>query len=463
MDKRQAPSIEALIALSGAYLLSSIAERVAGSAVIFIPDPKSFASTSALWFTLTIAVAPLVAFVVRRQPAWLTVAVSQLVMALGISALFLTGDRYATQLAQGLVSIGHLAVSATLLVVAWRAPSHVTAALAGVFVLPRILSDAVLIELLRRESMVGLTPLLVTALCLTAVGAGAAVVVRFGESGGVADSECSLDRSMILGATLALIGAATFAAQPEPYGTGAATGFALLALTAGLVVIGVTKQNRTTEAPAIHIDTSLLVMCGVVATLSIWTRFGFRFFGTASTGLGPNISTEFDNVLDWSRATTAIVALGALPLVQFVARGDRRLLSVGAGAIAAAGLSWVFFVLADAQLGLVDFLIFTLLIEWGTVVVLGGTIAIALTRAEDASVEAGLVVFLAGLRLVEAFARQVPFEIVGDQLLESGFADTGNLELFTVASAIGLIWVAAWWALRPDSGERSTSKPGIEI
>lgn len=451
MDERQELSYEALIALCLAYLVSSVASSTAKTAQIFINQGDSFSATSA-WFIAFIAAVPLIAVAIRQQPAWVSLVAAHVAMIIGTTTMLFNAGLIPTQLSLSLVMIGQHAVAAALLVVAWRARSSVTAVLAAVFVLPRVLDDAVRGELFARDNLMGLRPLIVISLVLLFVGLAAIVVVRLGESGGATPGERRLDTNVIVGGTVLLAGLATIAVQlgPDSWGT-FSTGLALVGCLAGVMIIGVTHQNRTTAAPAVHIDPALLIFGGAVASLITWIEFGPQFLFAGSTNAITNIAVGFENGQGWDRAMSILLVLTVIPVVAGVARTRRRSLSAGVLAIAGSGLVWVFFVLDDLDFGLVDFVLISLLIEWGAVIVLGGVIAFGLQRIDEASIEAGLICFLALLPLVTVFAQYVPYESIGADLISNGFDDTGDVRLFTLATVIGLVWFAAWWALRPST------------
>ncbi len=438
--------------MSMAYLVSSVASATATTAQIFTETRDTFSPITSLSFIITMGSTALIALAIRRQPVWIAVFAAHVAMIIGAATVLFDAGLIPNQLSLSLVLIGEQVVAAALLVVAWRARSTVTALLAGVFVLSRVLDDLVLIELLSRTGLAGLTPLIVVTLVLLCVGVAAAEVIRIGESGQAAAEERSLDKSVLIGGTLAVTGLATLAAQvgPDRFSDGS-TGPALLACIAGFVIMGATHQNRKTTAPTVHIEPALLVMCGGVTALTTWVEFGPRFLFAGSTNaIANNIAVGFENDVGWSRFVSLVLLLTTVPIVMLVAQSGRRSLSAGAAAVAASGLIWVFFVLDDLELGLVNFVLIEALTDWGAVIVLGGTIAFALRSTEGASIEAGIVVLLAGLPLLESLARQLPCDIVGDDLISSGFEHIGDVRLFTLVTVIGLVWIAFWWALRPN-------------
>jgi len=302
-----------------------------------------------------------------------------------------------------------------------------------------------------RNSLMGLRTLIVIALVLLFVGLATVVVVRLGESGGATSEERRLETNVIVGGTLLLAGLTTIAVQlgPDSWGT-FSTGLALLACLAGFVIMGITQQNRTATAPAVHLDRALLIFVGAVAGLTTWIEFGPQFLFAGSTNAIDNIVLGFENRQGWVRAVSSLLIVTVIPVVAGFARTRRRALSVGVLAVAGSGLVWVLFVLDDLELGLIDFVLINLLIDWGGAIVLGGSIAFALRRIDKASIEMGLVFFLAGLPLLTVFAQQVPYDVIGDDLISNGFEDTGDVRLFTLTTVIGLVWIAAWWALRPS-------------
>lgn len=451
MNNKQRLSKSALFALCLAYLASGVAAAAASTAaVLFTDNQDDFSVANSLPFIIAVGSTPLIAFVIRRRPAWISLAVAHAIMLTGAASLLIDGNRATTIISSSLLSVGYQIIAATLLIVAWRARSRATGVLAGVYVLPRVLNNAVG-ELLV-EVLAGRTRLLIIALSLLLIGLAAVWVVRGGETGGTPTQERSLETTTILATSVSVVGFAVLASLPGPYESGPSLILALLALLAGFVIIGATHQNRKTQAPAMHLNWPVIVFCALALGLATWASFGSQFFW--------GVTVDFDNLLGWGRAKSSVLVLSTIPLVTFFSGRSRRLLSVGALAVAAAGLLWVFFVLADLELGVIDYLAFTLLAEWGVLIVLGGSITFVLDRVDEASVEAGIVIVLAVLVLIEHLMRNVPYRLIGDDLIRNVFADTGPLELFTVASAFGLIWIAAWLAFRPDS--RSTDPTSVD-
>ena len=459
MPERHTLTPAALVALCGAYILSGLALVSIQTAAFFNNTAGGIGLTDSLWFIVPIGATPAIAVAIRRQPAWRATSAAHVVMLTGALSVVVDGNRFFTQISLAVVTIGQQVVGAALLVVAWRAKPRGTAVLAAAFILPRVLNEAVFLELFESRRLFERTPLIMLGSCLLLVGLLVSKAVQAGESGRPASDESSLDRSTIFATTIALAAGATISVQPDPFSGGTATGLALLAILIGFVVLGVTKQNRKTAEPEVHVDAGLLVFAAVVAALITWIEFGSLFFARGPTLAGTNIALTFDNWFQWQRALLLLLVLSTVPIVTFFGRRHRRQLSVGALFIAAAGLVWTFAVLADRELSLTESVLFTLLIEWGELIVLGGAVAFALRRPDGASIEAGLIIFLAALPLLETLARQIPFELIGYDLLNSGFEHTDDLRLFTVASSVGLIWMAAWWAFRDHRSGLGSSGP----
>lgn len=444
VDNQQRLANGALFALCLAYLTSGIASGTSDFAAAFFPTyRRDFSVIGSFPFIIAVGLTPFIAFIIRRRPAWFSLVVAHSAMLIGAASLLIGGNRFATTVSLSLLSVGHQVVAATLLIVAWRARSSVTAVLAGVFVLPRVLNNAVVGELWQLEALASRTRLLTVALFLLLIGLAAVWVTRGGETGGTPTQERSLGTTTILATSVSLVGFAIFASLLGSFESGPSLILALLAPLAGFVILGATHQNRKTQAPAMHLNWPVIAFCALALGLGTCVSYGSRNFGTGQLA--------WSNPLAWVRAMEVVLVLTAIPLVIFIAGRSQRLLSAGALTIAAAGLWWAFFVLGSLEIGLIEYLLSFLLVEWGGLIVLGGAITFALDRVDEASVEAGIVIFLAVLVLVESLMRNVPYRLIGDDLIQSNFEDTDALELFTVASAFGLIWIAAWLAFRPGS------------
>lgn len=445
----------ALFALSFAYLTSDLANGILDTAGWFFGgDRGEFSRLESLPSIAAVTATPLIAVLIRRRPLWPSLVAAHVLMFVGMASLFIIdGPWLIAQISFTVIALGHQVLAAVLLISAWRATPAIAGVLAGVFVLPRILNQAVVIEVLESDTLFGWAPLLIVSGCLLLIGALATWSARSAEWGRVSAGETSLDRSTVVGASLTLLGLALASAAWGSFDGGAPTGLAVLATGAGLVILGVTQQNRRAPAPMIHLDRALLVFCGVAVALAVWADFGSTFLSNSSSNLSTGVTVSFENGQQWSRFISSLVIITTIPLVAFFATRNRRSLSVGAIAIAAAAILWVFFVLADLELELGTSIALTLLNDWGLLIILGGAIALALKRSDEASIEGGLVIVLASLTLFEGAARQLPYELLVDDLLESGFEDTDPVRLLTVASAVGLVWIAAWWALRPDGAD----------
>lgn len=454
-----------LFIASVAYLLASVAATAAQTAPVFADDPVGF--TGSLPLILSIGATPVVAAIVRRHPGRRPLTIAQLAMLIAVAFQPAAGNRFALEMLLSVVLIGQLVLGAVVLVMAWRAPLKRRAILAGVFVMPQVLTEAVLLEVFQFDGMVDDARLTVFAMILLIFGLITSTGIPLEESGGPTRNERGLDRITIVGAALALGGSAAIADRANPFDNGGAVVAASIALLAGFILLGVFRQRRATGAPGallvpeaqrtppVHIDPALLTFAAVASVLIVWAEFGSQFFGSGGTLLGPNLPVAFDDVDNWRRVMALGLLPAVLPLVAAIAQGGRRLISLGALAGAVAAVVWVAFVLSDLEVGLVEFLTFGVLIEIARLSVVGGAIVFALRRIDDASIEAGLVFFLAALPLFSLLANQLAVELVGADLVASNFDDTDNLQLFTIASAVGLVWIAAWWAFRPDRSRES--------
>ena len=454
-------SNEALLALSLAYLLSSLASAIAQTAAAIRASGDGAFTNGSLPFVGLVASVPLVAVVIRRRPTWLTLCGGLILMGIAVATLLVDANRFASDLSLTALSVGRQIVTATLLVVAWRSRSMVTGLLAGVFVLPMVLNDAVFRELFNVDNITDGDALIVVPLVLLSTALVASWVVRSGQQAPAPAEppaapeldDPGLEPTIILALTLALVGCAILARQSSPFQIGAGTGVALACVVAGYLIFAVARRNTENgtengNGNQPRLDIAVLGFCAAATVLSAWTRFGGEILINGPGLLPVRLSPSFDNVAAWVRSVSFVLVATAVPLVALIVRTSRRLLALGAVAVAAAGLIWTFFVLADFSMGLPEYLFTTLLTEWGSILILGGTVAFALRSADRVSIEVALV-FVSFLTVLEILGQELAFELIGFGLLSSGFQDTDDLQLFTVASAVGLLWIAAWWAFRP--------------
>lgn len=429
-----------LLALSVSYLAYGLSAQRLERAPFIYGGGDSFVDLFGP-FIVSLALLPLIAAIATARPAWQSLAVAH-VGLVGAAALVLVTESAALSLLV-LIAIGRQVVAAVLLIVAWRSPRPVTALLAGVFVVPRVLGPWVAFESFDTAFQ---PSSLVIGLGLALFSAAACVVVRREESEWLPRSKRGLDRTTLVGATLIILGAAVFASRFSIDGFVQSSFTPLLISAVGLYLLGVIHQNRRSTHPAVHLDLNLMAFVAATVILATWIGFGRRVLTLPDV----DITAAFDNAVQWDRAV-ALALIGSIaPMTMLFGRGNRRLMSAGALTLAAAALIWQFFVIGDGELSLLNSLTHRLLINGGALLIVGGLVTFLVRRAEEASIESAVMVVLAGLVLVELVTASVPYRAGGDDLSSDGFIDAGTLGLFTAASAAGLIWLAAWWALRPE-------------
>lgn len=398
-------------------------------------------------FVTSIGLTPLIAMLVCRQPLRSALLVAHASMISCTAILFLgVSSGLTTFTLVSIIGVGQQIIAAALLVIAWRSQRAVTAFLAAVFVLPRVINPIVFLEAFATERLFDRTPLLVVAMVLL-LASSAAILLDRDEAMNNHSSVGQVDRVTLIAATLAAFGLATTASLRSPYGSGAWSGIGLLVTAVGVAVLLTSQQRRR----SIQVNLGLMAFCALALVFFNWVRFGQgSTVGEFSMFFG--IQRDFDPVL-WSRVGVVLVIGAAVPLIVAIGRADSRYVSTGALLAAASGPIFLFFVLDDRQLGVGNFLVLTVLEGTGGLIVLAGAVTFALRERDEASIQAAAVVVLMGFALVERLAAEFAEQLIFIDLLESDFTDTGRLELFVVTSAVALVWIAAWWAFRPHRAE----------
>lgn len=434
-------------AIAGVHLLLAVAAASAGSSNIG-------GGASLTWWTgapffVPLALTPIIAHTARTRRPWASLAIAAAGALAGAILTIMSDDAWVWVTGVTVSRTATFVAAAVLLITAWRSSPSVTALLAGVFVLSDTLARAIVDEYFARvfasDAAIDGRFAGLEYLAVGSVMAASALLLLLRPTEDHPHHEHGLSTVDRLVAVLA-IGGAAFALTHRNVGDGTTmVVIGLVLVGAGLVIARIARVNRWSDTTTFHLDARILLLCG--AAIASMALIGLVDLAPRPPGIGGLES-------GWRRTLDVLAIALIVPVVMLASRFPRPVLSAGALLGAAYGAVRFLDVTGDQPLDQRWLLTGRLMSDLTLALLLGGTVAIALRRADHVSVEVGVIVFLAGAWLMRGAAAELGMQYTGDAWREG---DTSPFRNVALVGSVGLAALAIWWAGTSSPGERPST------